>query len=86
MRLASITASKFLVLFRILPISIKESKVGTSIKGICNPKHNPLAVETPILRPVYEPGPEEIETADKASIFKFALVKASIINNVRLSA
>ena len=36
------------------------------ISGIPNPKHNPLAAETPILRPVYDPGPSEIEIADKS--------------------
>ena len=36
---------------------------GTAMSGIDKPKHKPFAVETPMRNPVYEPGPDETETA-----------------------
>ena len=40
--------------------------VSIAISGIFNVKQIPLAAETPILKPVYDPGPSEIATADKS--------------------
>ena len=31
--------------------------VSIEIKGLCKEKESPFAAETPILKPVYEPGP-----------------------------
>ena len=44
----------------------KISMVSKAISGIFRGKQIPLAAETPILKPVYDPGPSEIATADKS--------------------
>ncbi len=53
------------------------------MSGICKAKNSPFAIETPILKPEYEPGPEEIETAATRSIFQFAVRNTSSINKVK---
>ena len=45
----------------------KACSVSIEINGIFLAKHIPLAVATPMRKPVYDPGPEEIETAETAS-------------------
>ena len=44
------------------------------INGISNAKQRPLAAETPILSPVYDPGPILTETASKV----FESIPASV--------
>ena len=53
--------------------------VSIAINGIFKAKQIPLAVADPILKPVYEPGPSEIETALISVISKFDLLNSSTI-------
>ena len=39
----------------------------TAMRGFLEPKHSPLAVETPTRRPVYEPGPLLTHTASQSA-------------------
>jgi len=48
-------------------------RVDTSIKGTPSAMAKPLAVESPIRKPVYEPGPEEYAIASRVSLLKLGL-------------
>ena len=52
------------------------SNVPTASSGIPAPKHSPLAVDTPTLSPVYDPGPMLTQTAEQS--FAPQLLSSSI--------
>ena len=52
----------------------------TAISGLPEPKHRPLAVDTPTLRPVYEPGPMLTHTALQSSSLSPRSVSTSCTN------
>ena len=45
------------------------SNVPTARSGLPEPKHSPLAVDTPTRRPVYDPGPMLTHTASQSASF-----------------
>ena len=57
------------------------SKDETEIKGISFAKHKPFAAETPILNPVYEPGPLLTEIQDNScdlNLFFFKIFRIKL--------
>ena len=56
------------------------SSVPTARSGIPAPKHSPLAVDTPTLRPVYEPGPMLTHTAEQSPVPMLHSSSISLMN------
>ena len=59
--------------------------VSIAINGIFKAKQIPLAVADPILNPVYEPGPSEIDTALISLISKLDFRNSSVIYTCKTS-
>ena len=63
----------------IAPLKLEELasiyKEETETRGISFAKHRPFAAETPILNPVYDPGPLLTETHPKSSELNLLLFK-----------
>ena len=57
----------------------KIKRVDTDINGMSSEKHNPLAAATPILSPVYDPGPLLTAIADNCLILIFESLRTSLI-------
>ena len=56
------------------------SRVPTEISGSPAPKHRPFAVDTPTLRPVYDPGPFPTTTALQPETFRPVSSRTSLTN------
>ena len=57
--------------------------VSIDISGISKAKHKPLAEATPILNPVYDPGPLLTDIADKSFGFNFEFFKTESIKTCK---
>ena len=58
--------------------------MSTEIRGIPRAKHNPFADDTPILSPVYDPGPLLTLTAERSLEDTFESSKIELINTCNL--